>query len=483
MSLRDNAPLLNSYLSYFESAHLLPFTIPGHKQRTSRIDKDLGAVVDHDTPLYGGLDEIKLTHGYLTQAEKLAAELWGGKDSVTPTKARFSSGGSTHCNQAIALAIATPGKKIAISRTSHRSLLSAIVLTGMEPIWMSPEIDSRSGIPMGIPLSEIERAISAGATAVFLTEPGYLGTISDLQPIIDYSHSHDVPVIVDAAWGGHFGFHPELPHHVIAQGADALVTSVHKALPGYSASALLIVKSKYIDYARVDQAFETTHTTSPAGAPLASIDGVRALLETRGEELLGNLLKNVQRFRHEITSVAGRKIFLEPSDFPAGRFDPVKIILCANLLGADGVKIERELILQGVRVEMADRDTVVFLATLVDDEKTISRLISLVAPIIEANKAEPRASATSISWSITPQTIISMREAYFANTEYLPAEQAINRISADLIAPYPPGVAVVAPGELLTQEIVEGLTSAQHSGVRIAYASDPSLTTFRVIKN
>jgi lysine decarboxylase len=177
MSLRDNAPLLHAYLSYFESTDLIPFTIPGHKQRTSRIDRDLGAVVDHDTPLYGGLDEIKLTHGYLIQAEKLAAQLWGGKGSEIPTKARFSSGGSTHCNQAIALAIATPGKKIAISRTSHRSLLSAIVLTGMEPIWMSPEIDPASGIPMGIPLSEIERAISAGATAVFLTEPGYLDLI------------------------------------------------------------------------------------------------------------------------------------------------------------------------------------------------------------------------------------------------------------------------------------------------------------------
>lgn len=270
---------------------------------------------------------------------------------------------------------------------------------------------------------------------------------------------------------------------MINLGADALVTSVHKALPGYSASALLVVKSTLIDYARVDQAFETTHTTSPAGAPLASIDGVRALLEFRGEELLGALLTNVIRFRDEITKVAGRKIFLEPADFPVGRFDPVKLVLCANLLGADGIAIERELIDAGIRVEMADRDTVVFLATLIDDEERFTRLIKILTPIITKHLGEPRAGATSISWSVKPQTIISMRDAYFATTEYVGKDEAVNRISADLIAPYPPGVAVVAPGELLTEEIVTGLIAAHHSGVRIAYASDSTLRTFRVIKN
>ena len=482
MTLRDQAPLLNAYLSYLEHKDKLPFTIPGHKQNTTKLDPDLGAVVDIDVPLYGGLDEIKLTHKYLQLAEELAAEFWGGAEDSPPTKARFSTGGSTHCNQAIALAIATAGKRIAISRTSHRSLLSAIVLTGMEPVWMTPEIDDATGFPIGISINEIERALNAGASAVFLTEPGYLGTLSDLEPIIKLAHSKNAPVIVDAAWGGHFGFHKDLPRHVIQLGADALVTSVHKSLPGYSASALLVVKSEYIDYARVDQAFETTHTTSPAGAPLVSIDGVRALLQSNGENLLGELIKNINDFKANVTQTIGRKVFLDVKDFPKGRFDPVKIILAANLLGAHGVAIENELIAKGVRVEMADQDTVVFLATIVDSSETFKSLSEILIPILQKNLSNPRAGATSISWSIKPQSIISMRDAYFSDTEYVASKDAVGRISADLIAPYPPGVAVVAPGELLTSEIIDGLLQAKNNGVRIAYASDSTLDTFRVIK-
>jgi len=133
-SLRVSAPLLDAYLTYFESART-PFTIPGHKQRASRLDAGLGAVVDADTPLFGGLDEIKLTHQVLKKAEGLAATLWNAD------YARFSTGGSTHANQAIILALGKPGDKVAISRTAHRSVLSALVLAGLEPIWLSPEID------------------------------------------------------------------------------------------------------------------------------------------------------------------------------------------------------------------------------------------------------------------------------------------------------------------------------------------------------
>ena len=272
--LRKNAPLLDSYLSYFESART-PFTIPGHKQRTSEIDLDLGAVVDSDIPLYGGLDEIKLTNQTLRKAESLAAQLWGAD------YARFSTGGSTHANQAIVLALGAPGEKVAVSRTAHRSILSALVLAGLEPIWMVPTIDTNTGVPIGISIEELARALQQEPIAVLLTEPGYLGTLSDLPALIELAHEKEIPVIVDAAWGGHFGFHNELPNHVIALGADALITSVHKALPGYSASALLIAQGKYLDLDRLEQSFETTHTTSPAGAPLASIDGVRALLKYR----------------------------------------------------------------------------------------------------------------------------------------------------------------------------------------------------------
>ena len=473
--LRHSAPLLDAYLSYFETDHT-PFTIPGHKQRASLLDAGLGAVVDSDIPLYGGLDEIKLTNQVLKKSEALAAKLWGADF------ARFSTGGSTHANQAVIFALGQPGDKVAVSRTAHRSVLSALVLAGLEPIWMNPEIDSATGVPIGISITELQRVLKENPIAVLLTEPGYLGTLSDLSALITEAHDKSIPVIVDAAWGGYFGFHPDLPQHVIAQGADALITSVHKALPGYSASALLLAQTKYLSAERLEQSFETTHTTSPAGAPLASIDAVRALLQTRGPEVLGALVKNVAQFKLAVQANFDLPIFLNPSDFPAGRFDPVKIVLRVQQLGASGVDIEKALIAQGVRVEMADRDTIVFLATLADTQADFQALAMKLVPILKKLQGAPRESATALSWSVVPQIATSMRAAYFAKTEMVSAINAIGRVSADLIAPYPPGVAVVAPGELLTEQIVSGLSASQKAGVRIAYATDPTLQNYRVVK-
>lgn len=472
--LRDSAPLLDAYLSYFESART-PFTIPGHKQRASRLDAGLGAVVDSDTPLYGGLDEIKLTNQTLKKAEKLAADLWGAD------YARFSTGGSTHANQAIVLALGAPGDKVAISRTAHRSILSALVLAGLEPVWMSPDIDEATGVPMGIGIAQLKNALEQNPIAVLLTEPGYLGTISDLPTLISAAHKKSIPVILDAAWGGHFGFHPELPRHAFQSGADALITSVHKALPGYSASALLLAKDTYLNLDRIEQSFETTHTTSPAGAPLASIDGVRALLQSRGEELNAALLANVARFKEVVQAEFALPIFLYPSDFPAERFDPTKIVLRVQQLGASGVDIERDLQAVGIRVEMADRDTIVFLATLADSAEEFETLADALIPILKRRQEQRRESATALSWSVVPTRGISMRGAYFAKTEMIDASSAEGRISADLIAPYPPGVAVVAPGEVLTAEILQGLKSSKDAGVRIAYATDPTLQKYRVV--
>ncbi|TRZ73250.1 MAG: aminotransferase class V-fold PLP-dependent enzyme [Streptomycetaceae bacterium] len=475
-SLRVSAPLLDAYLSYFESKRT-PFTIPGHKQRASRLDAGLGQVVDSDTPLYGGLDEIKLTHQVLRKAESLAATLWNAD------YARFSTGGSTHANQAIILALGKPGDKVALSRTAHRSVLSALVLAGLEPIWLSPDIDAATGVPIGISVQEFEKILHQNPIALLLTEPGYLGTLSDLSALITSAHSLSIPVIVDAAWGGHFGFSQSVPAHCLALGADALITSTHKALPGYSASAILLAQGKYLNLDRIEQSFETTHTTSPAGAPLASIDGCRALLQTRGEELIQELVTNVEKFKSDVQSNFEIPIFLNTSDFPLGRFDPTKIVLRANQLGASGVEIEKTLQLSNIRVEMADSDTVVFLATLADSTPEFDELADTLTPILKALATSPRASATSLSWSVLPQVGVSMRQAYFADTEMVVAADATGRISADLIAPYPPGVAVVAPGEVLTSTIIEGLATTKAAGIRIAYATDPTLSTYRVVKS
>ncbi|MDO8732007.1 MAG: aminotransferase class V-fold PLP-dependent enzyme [Actinomycetota bacterium] len=473
--LRDSAPLLDAYLSYFE-AKRTPFTIPGHKQQAARLDAGLGQVVDVDIPLSGGLDEVKLTGHVLQQAEALAAQLWGGDF------ARFSTGGSTHANQASIFALGKPGDRVAVTRTAHRSVLSALVLAGLEPIWMSPETGHSSGVPTGIAIETLQAALEHKPIAVLLTEPGYLGTMSDLSALIELAHNQHIPVIVDAAWGAHFGFHPMLPSHAMQLGADALITSMHKAMPGYSASALLVARTTYLNADRLEHGFEMTHTTSPAGAPLASIDGCRALLETRGEELIDELLVNIAGFKARVQAEIAYPIFSNPREFADHRFDPAKLVLRANELGTTGIAIEHALLAYGIRVEMADQDTVVFLATIADCAQDFDTLATALVPILKNLQSVPRHSATALSWSVVPEIGLSLRDAFFAETTTVTRAQAEGRISADLIAPYPPGVAVVAPGEVLTAAIIEGLTASRAAGVRIAYATDPSLATYRVVR-
>jgi arginine decarboxylase len=473
--LRAIAPLLDAYLSYFEN-HNLAFTIPGHKHKASLLDEGLGRVVDSDLPLYGGLDEIKLTNKVLEEAESLAAKLWGAD------WARFSTGGSTHANQALILALGKPGDKVAISRTAHRSVLSALVLSGLEPIWMFPELNSATGVPTGIPLSEIERVSELDPIAILLTEPGYLGTISDLAPIIEKAHTKNIAVVIDAAWGAHFGFGKAVPNHAIALGADAVVTSVHKNLPGYSAAALLLVQGNLISHERLNQSFETTHTTSPAGAPLVSIDASRALLQVRGAQLLQDLVGHVSKFKSDVETTLGQKVFLAQSDFAPGRFDASKLVLQTAGIGVSGVDLENTLAQRGIRVEMADRDTVVFLATLADTQGDFAHLTKAVIDSLLTLRGEERQVKVSLSWSVKPEQVITPREAYFSETTLVNRKNAVGRISADLIAPYPPGVAVLAPGERITETILEGLIATQADGVRIAYATDPSLQNFRVVK-
>ncbi|MEY4023417.1 MAG: hypothetical protein RLZ23_378, partial [Actinomycetota bacterium] len=193
------------------------------------------------------------------------------------------------------------------------------------------------------------------------------------------------------------------------------------------------------------------------------------------------LLDNIHRFKEMVQAEFALPIFLYPSDFPTGRFDPSKIVLRVQQLGASGIDIELDLQAKGIRVEMADRDTIVFLATIADTQADFDYLADALIPILKKRQEQRRESATALSWSVVPQRATSMRDAYFAETELIPASLAIGRISADLIAPYPPGVAVVAPGEVLTKEIVEGLSASRSAGVRIAYATDPTLSSYRVV--
>lgn len=469
--MTDDAPLLAAY-ERFQASDTAPFTIPGHKRSTSLI----GDVVAGDVPLHAGLDTMGLAHGRLADAEQRAARLWGAD------WCRFSVGGSTHGNQALALAAGKPGDTVIVTRNLHRSLFLGLVLAGLTPVWVTPEVDPRTGLPSGVAVPSIAAALreNPNARAIFLVEPSYVGAMSDVAAIADVAHSAGVPLIVDQAWGGHFGFHPSLPPHALALGADAFVTSIHKALPGYSQAALVAARTERLDADRLERAFDATHTTSPAGSILASIDGVRALLERDGQALLERTLALVAAARERLADIDGLLVVGQDAD--PRRFDGTKLVLSLLGTGAPGFAVEADLIGAGLPVEMADRDTIVAMVTMGDTSDTVERLVDALSASIEHHRGSPR-TGTAAVWSITPEPAVTPREAFFADHETVPAAAAVGRVSAELLAPYPPGIPALAPGEVITADIVEMLRSIVADGGRVAYAADPTLATLQTLCN
>jgi arginine decarboxylase len=470
--LAADAPLLDAWLRFTaqaEAGALTPMSVPGHKQR-----HDLtGTVTAGDAPLYGGLDSIKHADELLAEGERRAARLWGAD------WCRFSVAGSTHGNQALALAAGEPGRPIVVTRALHRSLLLGIVLAGLEPVWVLPEVDSATGLPGPVPVRAVRDALARhpDACAVFLGDPSYVGTTGDLAGHAAAAHEAGVPLLVDAAWAAHLGFGPGLPPHALAAGADAMVTSAHKVLPAYTQGALVLARmaAGRLDAARLDRAFEATHTTSPAGAIMASIDAARALLARDGEELCARLLRVVAAARNRLREVPG----LDVLDGPG--VEPAKLVVLLAGTGAHGIAEEADLIAAGMPVEMADRDTIIPIVTLADDEGAVSRFTATLASIVEAHRGPPRRAVPAASWTVIPEMAMPPRDAFFCRNETLSAREAVGRVSAELVAPYPPGVPVLAPGEVITSAALDALRAARADGGRIAYAADPTLATVQVI--
>jgi lysine decarboxylase len=470
LGLAADAPLLAGWLSWTRqvaAGELAPMTTPGHKQRQDLV----GAVVSGDAPLYGAVDTIKHADQLRVRAEARAADLWGAD------WCRFSVAGSTHGNQALCLAIGRPGQKVIITRTLHRSLLLGLVLAGLHPVWVRPFVDPATGLPGAVPVRAVAEALAANpdACGVILGDPSYVGTTGDVAGHARVAHEAGVPLVVDAAWAAHFGFHPQLPPHPLAAGADAMVTSAHKALPAITQGALVLARTGRLDPARLERAFDATHTTSPAGSIMASIDAARALLARDGERLCGRLLRGIAAARRRLREVPGADVLDGPG------VEPGKLVVLLAGTGAHGGLVEKDLIEAGMAPEMGDKDTIVPIVTIADDEQRILDFTEVLIASIERHRGPARRPAAAASWTVDPQTVLAPREAFFAPNETVPAASAAGRVSAELVAPYPPGIPVLAPGELITAGALAALRDAAADGSRIAYAADPTLATFQVV--
>ena len=459
------------------------FTIPGHKGRIGEIEPELMGPLAADLPLHGGLDTPKLARGNLLESERMAARHFGAD------WCRFGVGGSTQANLALCLALGRPGDRVIVSRALHRSLFSGLVLSGLEPVWVPPSAHRTTGLPLGITPSALRHAVARApdARAVILTDPGYLGTLSPISELARIAHGAGMALFVDQAWGAHFGFHPALPGHALALGADALVTSVHKTGLGHTQASLACARTGRLDLARLERGFDATHTTSPAGSVLASIEGSLTLMAARGEELLGRALGLVREARRQLQEALGPVGLPDESQFPGPEgplFDPLRLVVQLAPLGADGRAVEGEMLRRGVAVEYADRDLLAPVVTLADDRDTVGRLVREIVRAVSATGRGPaRPARPPISWRVRPEVAMSPREAFFAGHERVAWQRAAGRVSAELVAPYPPGIPVLAPGERISAHHLRVLRAAARGGARIAYATDPFLSWLDVVSD
>jgi arginine decarboxylase len=361
-------------------------------------------------------------------------------------------------------------------------VLLGMVLAGVTPVWVSPEVDPATGLPTRVPVERVERALveHPAAKAVFLVEPTYVGTLSDIAAHAEVAHAHGIPLVVDQAWGAYFGFHPELPRHALQSGADAMVTSAHKTLPAYTQSALVMAHTERIDLDRLERAFAAPATTSPSGTIAASADAARALLENDGERLLGNLVAIVDHARDRLRKVPGLVLLDDVIDRSV-IVDRAKLAINVSGTGATGLAIEDHMVAAEMPVELADLDTVVPVISMNDDLASVDRLTDGLSEAIERERSTPRPVRPSISWTVEPKVVMSPRDAFFAPHLTVPADEAIGLVSAEVVAPYPPGIPVLAPGERITSEAVEGVRQVMADGTQVRYAADRTLATFQVV--
>jgi arginine decarboxylase len=451
-----------------------PMQVPGHKMQFALDGNGLGAdllaeLVRDDVPLQGGVDDNAYSNRYLEQAE----ELWAL--AVRADHARFLVGGSSQGNIAALSAVGRPGRPIAIDRTSHRSTQAGLIVSGARPVWVYPRLHPEFHLPIGMAADSIA-AVTEPVTGVFVTSPSYIGTLSPIRDLAAAAHGLGVALVVDQAWGAHLGFMAGLG--AIEEGADLSITSVHKALMGYSQTAVVSMRGGRLDVGQLDRAVDLTATTSPSGTLLASIDAARAVMEREGQAALDRTIEAVGRARRRLSRVPGL-IVLDDTNAECS-VDPTKITLVLPGTGVSGVAVGAALWDLGHGPESADRDSVVLTVTVMDTPQFIGEVADLIAGIIDARRGDVRPFAPTGVWSVTPEVVLTPREAFYAPRRRMRITESVGQVSAEQFCPYPPGVPLLAPGERVTAETIDAIRAAREV-TRVAYCSDPTLETIEVV--
>ena len=517
---QTKTPLLDALRDRTNHPHA-PFYAPGHKrgQGISGPLADLfgAAVFRSDLPELPELDNLFNPEGAIAEAQDLAAEAFGAKST------RFLANGSTCGIIAAILATCGPGDKIILPRNIHSSAISGLILSGAIPIFVNPEYDRTWDIANSITPEATASALEQhpDAKAVMMVYPTYHGVCGDLLAIAKITHLYNIPLLVDEAHGAHFNFHPNLPEPALSAGADLTVQSIHKTLGAMTQASMLHVKGDRIDIQKLNRALQLVQSTSPSYILLASLDAARQQIALHGEQLMTKTLLLAEKARSRISLIPGLSV-LEPLNTPGfAALDRTRLTVKVSDLGITGFAADEILHSElAVTAELPMPQHLTFIISLGNTETDIDNLVKALTILEERSKKQEGRSkkeegrekkqerrspmsdgrftqSPNLPLSPSPPLplfpspplplspsppLLSPREAFFLPAETLAADKAVDRLCAELICPYPPGIPVLMPGEIITPEAVDYLQQVLTAGGKITGCSDRGLQTLKVVR-
>ena len=468
-------------LSRLKTMRIVPFDVPGHKRGRGNpelLDFLGRRCLEVDVNSMKPLDNLCHPTSIIKEAEELAADAFGAANAF------FMVGGTTSAVQSMILSAVKAGDEIILPRNVHRSVINAMILCGAIPIYVNPKTNERLGISLGMSVSDVRDAILShpNAKAIVVNNPTYYGVCSDIRSIVKLAHDNNMLVLADEAHGTHFYFGEDMPPAAIHAGADIAAVSMHKSGGSLTQSSFLLTgENVNADYVR--QVINLMQTTSGSYLLMSSLDISRRNLALNGVEIFGKIKSLVEYAREEINEIGdyyayGKELINGDSIF---EFDETKLSVHTLDIGLAGIEVYD--ILRDdydIQTEFGDMGNLLAYISVGDREKDVERLISALSEIRRRFKRD-RAGMLETEY-INPKLITTPQSAFYAEKEQLPIAASVGRVCSEFVMCYPPGIPILAPGELITKEITEYISYAKEKGCTLLGTEDIETELINVIK-
>jgi arginine decarboxylase len=487
---QDATPIADAMRAFWER-DMLSFSIPAHSGgRGPAPEFTRWAGIEaarFDLPMSHGVD----TRDRAWQVQSTAQELFA--DAVGAKQTLFSTNGSSMSVRVAIMTVAGPGDVLVMARNGHKSSFAGLVLSGAQPRYVDPYYDTELEIALGVLPGDLAAALDAEphARAALVFTPSYYGTTADVRALAAACHERELPLLTDDAWGLDYKLsgHPDLPEGALSQGSDLAIGSVHKSLTGMGQTSVLSVGSDRIDAERLQLCFELEESTSASTLLLSSIDGARRQFVREGRELLERAVTSARVLRERLATEVPELDVVDVETLRARpgvtAVDPTHVLIETASIGLTGYQADDWLREERqIDIELVDHRRIMPLITFAHGEGEIDRLVRALRDLAR-ERGNPDGSTPVAPLPRGPQLRTEQamlpRDAFFAATESVRPKEAIGRVSAELITPYPPGIPAIAPGELVTDALVDYLQEIVANGAFLEGAADTSLQKLRVV--